>query len=300
MNSRQTSKAKWRFYLVGIMLILAVLSWRFFPTPGIFLGNFFLKPLLNGESSLHALLTKNPETITPDQLAELATLQEENERLRLFSEEEDILAGVIGRPTALPYDVLFIDKGSVEGIVLNAPVYAENDAAIGFIAAVYEHNALVALLSTPGYVSTVYVYGPNIYTTALGQGGGVTRIHVPQGVALSVGDPVVMPSLARGIYGSITAVDSVPERPEQYGYMTSAIPLSSLRFVSVGKTPLRTMSFEEARAAVDTVRRDFLLVDVPPEALIDLETGTSATTTMETLDESATSSATIEAETTTE
>lgn len=281
MNSHQTSKTKWRFYLVGILLILAVLSWRFFPTPGVLLGNLFLKPLLNGESSLHSLLSKTPEEATPDQLAELATLQEENERLRLFSEDEDILAGVIGRPTALPYDVLFIDKGSTEGIVLNAPVYAENDAAIGFIAAVYENNALVALLSTPGYVSTVYVYGPNIYTTALGQGGGVTRIHVPQGVALSVGDPVVMPSLARGIYGSISAVDSVPERPEQYGYMTSAIPLSSLRFVSVGKTPLRTMSFEEARSAVDAARRDFLQVEVPPEALIDLETGTSATTTLE-------------------
>lgn len=272
------------------MLVLAVLSWRFFPTPGIFLGNLFLKPILNGESSLHNILTKAPEKATPDQLAELATLQEENERLRLFSDDEDILAGVIGRPTALPYDVLFIDKGSQDGVVVDAPVYAENDAAIGFIAAVYEHNALVALLSTPGYVSTVYVYGPNIYTTALGQGGGVSRIHVPQGVALAVGDPVVMPSLARGIYGSISAVDSVPERPEQYGYLTSAIPLSSLRFVAVGKTPLRTMSFEEARAAVDAARRDFLQVEVPPEALIDLESGTSATTTIET----ATSSETIE------
>ncbi len=277
------------------MFILAVLSWRFFPTPGVFLGNIFLEPLLRGESSIHKLLTKEPAAATPDQLAELASLQAENERLRLFNEEEDILAGVIGRPTALPYDVLFIDKGTRDGIQVNAPVYAENDAAIGFIAAAYEENALVALLSTPGYVSTVYIYGPNIYTEAVGQGGGVTRIHVPQGVELAVGNPVVMPSLARGIYGSVSAVDSVPERPEQFGYMTSAIPLSSLRFVSVGKTPLKIMNFEEARASVEAVRRDFLQVEVPPEALINLENGTTSTTTTELVEESATS--TVEEET---
>lgn len=287
MNSRQTSKPKWRFYLAGAMFILAVLSWRFFPTPGVFLGNFFLEPLLRGESSIHKLLTKEPAAATPDQLAELTSLQAENERLRLFKEDEDILAGVIGRPTALPYDVLFIDKGSRDGVQVNAPVYAENDAAIGFVAAVYDENALVALLSTPGYVSTVYVYGPNIYTEAVGQGGGVTRIHVPQGVALAVGDPVVMPSLARGIYGSVSAVDSVPERPEQFGYMTSAIPLSSLRFVSVGKTPLKIMNFEEARASVDAARRDFLQVEVPPEAMIGLETGTTSSSTPEMIQESA-------------
>ena len=274
------------------MFILAVLSWRFFPTPGVFLGNFFLEPLLRGESSIHKLLTKEPPTATPDQLAELATLQAENEQLRLFNEAEDILAGVIGRPTALPYDVLFIDKGSRDGVQVNAPVYAENEAAIDFIVTVYDNNALVALLSTPGYVSTVYVYGPNIYTEAVGQGGGVTRIHVPQGVALTVGDPVVMPSLARGIYGSISAIDSVAERPEQFGYMTSSIPLSSLRFVSVGKTPLKTMDFEEARAAVDAARRDFLQVEVPPEALIDLEHGTSSTSTPTIIETSGTSTET--------
>ena len=275
-------------------LLLAVLSWRFFPTPGQFLGNVFLEPLLHGESALHNLVTKEPENFSVEERTELASLQEENDRLRDFSDgdEEDILAGVIGRPTALPYDVLMIDKGSADGILANAPVFAAGDAAIGFVAAVYEHNALVALLSTPGYVSTVYIYGPNIYTTAIGQGGGVTRIHVPQGVTLEVGNPVVMPSLARGIYGSITAVDSVPERPEQYGYMTSDMPISSLRFVAVGKEPLSVVNFEEAKSIVDTVRREFLMIDVPADALIDLgETSTSSATSS-----SATSTSTPEEE----
>lgn len=297
MNSRPTSKIKKQFLPLIIALVLAMLSWRFFPTPGIFLGNLLLHPLLRGESFLHGVLTKEPTDLSVEEEAELAALRAENERLRLFSDDDtdDIMAGVIGRPTALPYDVLLIDKGTADGIKEGTPVYAASDAALGFVSAVYEHSALVALVSTPGYVSTVYIYGPNIYTTAIGQGGGVTRIHVPQGVVLSVGNPVVMPSLARGIYGSITAVDSVPERPEQYGYMTSDIPVSSLRFVAVGKEPISTIDFEAAKAVVDNVRRDFLLVDVPVEELTDLE-GDAATTT----ESVATSTAEVTATTTTE
>lgn len=279
MNSRQTSKINRHFLPLLVILTLAVLSWRFFPTPGQYLGSLIFGPLLRGETAFHGLLTKEPGELGTEEVAELAALREENQRLRLFSDntDEDILAGVIGRPTALPYDVLLIDKGRSEGVSENAPVFAGSDAALGFVASVYEHSAVVALVSTPGYISTVYVYGPNIYTTAIGQGGGVTRIHVPQGVVLSVGNPVVMPSLARGIYGSITAVDSVPERPEQYGYMTSDIPLGSLRFVAVGREPIDKMDFETAKAVVDHVKRDFLLVDVPSEELIKTSEDESAT-----------------------
>lgn len=277
MNSRQTSRTKGHFLPLLLALILAILSWRFFPAPGMFLGNLVLGPLLRGESVLHGILTKDHGELNAEEVVELATLREENNKLRLFSGSDDILAGVIGRPTALPYDVLLIDRGVSDNIKEGAPVYAGSGAALGFVAAVYEHSSVVALVSTPGYVSTVYVYGPNIYTTAIGQGGGVTRIHVPQGVVLSVGDPVVMPSLARGIYGSITAVDSVPERPEQYGYMTSDIPLGSLRFVAVGKDPIDTIDFETAKTVVENVRRDFLQINVPAEALTGAASDTIAT-----------------------
>src|SRR5690606_12103526 len=151
-------------------------------------------------------------------------------------------------------------------------------------------SALVALLSTPGFTSTAYILGPNIYTTAIGIGGGVTRIHVPQGIELKTGDLVVLPSLSQGIYGRISAVDSVPERPEQYGYMTTDVPINSLRLVSVGTTPLQNMSFEEARSAGEEAKREFLMVNVPEGGLVDVESGPAtaistnevATTTEET------------------
>lgn len=233
---------------------------------------------------MRQIASAEPGELNDNQATELGYLREENESLRALlgdEEIEKISAGVIGRPTALPYDVLMIDKGEEDGIVEDAPVYAGEHTVIGFVAKVYNHSSLVALVSTPGFTSTAYIYGPNIYTTAVGIGGGVTRIHVPQGIEIEVGDPVVMPSLAKGVYGSISAVDSVPERPEQYGYVTTKLPINSLRAVAVGTRGLSVMDFEATQAVVDEAKRDFLMVDVPEGMLIDIGSSTSTATSSE-------------------
>lgn len=285
MSSRPTSKNKERrLWLPLIALALALASWHFFPLPGSLLGSLLLNPLLRGESALRYALERDAPALSADLEAELAALRAENASLRSLSAdpEERIAAGVIGRPAALPYDVLFIDKGSEDGAALNAPVFADQDTVIGFVARLYDRSALVVLVSTPGYVSTVYIHGPNIYTSAVGLGGGVTRIHVPQGVALKEGDAVVIPSLSPGVYGAITAVDSVPERPEQYGYVTTNQPISSLRFVAIGRRPLESIGFEAAQAVVEEAKRDFLSVSVPEGILIEagseLSTSTATST----------------------
>lgn len=220
---------------------------------------------------------------------EAEELKHENEQLRALlnsHETAHIAAAVVGRPTALPYDVFLIDKGAEDGIHINAPVFIDNDQAIGFIASVYPRAALVALATTPGLESTVYIYGPNIYTTAVGMGAGTLRVSVPHGVTLTVGDPVVLPSLARGLYGTISVVDSVPSRPEQYGYVSIGEPLASIRYVTVAPEAIPELTFEEAKEVVDLVREGLLTVPVPTGILIDVEstatttaTSTEATTT---------------------
>ncbi len=277
--------------MVAGVFILCLLSWRFFPTPGQWLGETLLRPLLYGETALERWTGKNDASIESHDATELQHLREENASLRaLLGDEEEprVAAGVIGRPTALPYDVLMLDKGEADGIALNAPVYARENTVIGFVVAVYAQSSLVALVSTPGFTSTVYVYGPNIYTTAVGIGGGVTRIHVPQGIALATGDLIIIPSLSKGVYGAVNAVDSVPELPEQYGYVTSDIPINSLRAVAVGARALSVVDFEAARLEIEAAKRDFLMVDVPEGVLVDID---NATTT-EAVGEAATSTET--------
>ncbi|MEX0931086.1 MAG: rod shape-determining protein MreC [Candidatus Paceibacterota bacterium] len=211
----------------------------------------------------------------------LKRMREENTSLRSLlgaTTTERIAAGVIGRPTELPYDVFLIDKGIQDGIVAQTPVYIANDQVVGFVAEVYQHTSVVTLVTTPNFVSTVYIYGPNIYTTAIGMGSGSMRVNVPQGIVLTEGDLVVIPSLDSGIYGEISVINSVPSRPEQYGYVTIDEPLTSVRYVSVGTVPLRTILFEEAKEVVDTVRTEHLSVRVPSGILVDVKSDIATTT----------------------
>lgn len=217
-------------------------------------------------------------------------LREENASLRALlgaTTTQRTAAGVIGRPTQLPYDVFLIDKGAQDGIVEQAPVYISNDQVVGFVASVYQHTSVVTLVTTPDFTSTVYIYGPNIYTTAVGMGSGSLRVSVPQGITLTEGDLVIVPSLDPGIYGEISVVDSVPSRPEQYGYVTIDESLAGIRYVSVGTIPLHTLTFEDAKEIVDSVKTDHLSVPVPSGILVEVEsaTTTSATTTATTTEE---------------
>ncbi len=213
-------------------------------------------------------------------------LSQENVTLRELlgnTEEERILAGIIGRPNQLPYDVLVIDRGSIDGVVEGAPVFAGKNSAIGVVLKVFSNSSVVELITTPGFVSSVYIVGPDIYTNAEGIGGGQLRVGVPQGIEMNVGDVVILPSIESGMYGAINYVESVPSRPEQYGYVSSSIPIASLRLVSVGRAPLEFVSFEDAQEIVENTKADFFTVQVPENILIQTDSSptTTATTTIE-------------------
>jgi len=212
---------------------------------------------------------------------QVSVLAEENKLLRSLSvEDEDrITASVVMRPSYLPYDVLLIGQGSEAGVKVGAPVYVGKHQSIGFVTAVYANTSLVILATSPGYESTVYIYGPDIYTTAIGEGGGVLKVSVPQGIPLEVGSKVIIPAFKSGVFGSISYVESVPSEPQQNGYVSMDIPLSSIRFVSIGKEVLDDVLFAEAKEVVSRAKQDFLTVPVPEGILIDTPTTTTPTST---------------------
>ncbi|MCA9361606.1 hypothetical protein KC845_03555 [Candidatus Kaiserbacteria bacterium] len=209
----------------------------------------------------------------------IRTLTQENDELRSllgYEGEERVLAGIIGRPDELPYDVLMIDRGSKDGIVEGAPVFINDSTIIGLVRSVTFQSSVVELITTPGFETTVFIIGPNIYTNALGIGGGQMKVGVPQGIQLSEGDLVVIPSITSGVYGEISFVQSEPTQPEQYGFVSTHIPLSSMRLVSVGKTPVSTISFEEAQEILKTQRQN-LLLPIPADVLVEVNATSTAT-----------------------
>jgi cell shape-determining protein MreC len=210
------------------------------------------------------------------------SLAQENEDLRSllgYEGEERILAGIIGRPSQLPYDVLMLDRGSADGVTEGAPVYINDSTVIGLVRAVTPYSSVAELITTPGFETTVYIIGPDIYTTAVGNGGGQMRVGVPQGINLTVGDLVVIPSVTSGVYGAITHIETSPTQPEQYGYVATTIPLGSMRLVSIGKTPVQPISFAEAQAILAQQKERLFVVPVPDTILIDLEATSTSTST---------------------
>ncbi len=186
--------------------------------------------------------------------------------------EERLLARVIARPNQLPYDMLMLDRGQVHGVLENAPVFLGKDQVIGFVSVVHAQTSLVTLLTTPGFVASAYVFGPNIYTETEGMGGGVLRVRVPQGILLQTHNLVMMPALDSGVYGEIAYVEAAPSQPEQYGYVRTPVPLQSLYYVSVGREPMVTHTFTDAKNLVVNVRSTLFAVAVPPGELVVPET----------------------------
>jgi cell shape-determining protein MreC len=215
-----------------------------------------------------------------DALADTSAAREENDRLReLLGMEEAgvgarIGAGVLGRPPLVPYDHLVLDRGSADGIQEGAIVYINDTTAIGAVTETYEASALATLFSTPGTETTVYVIGPDIFTTAYGEGGGTIRVRVPQGLPLREGDVVVLPSAVRSTLGTITTVRANDSAPEQYGYVHPAGSLGTLRLVSVAREPFLPPSFETLRENVEDTALTQFAVPIPADSSELWATGT--------------------------
>jgi cell shape-determining protein MreC len=211
-------------------------------------------------------------------------LEYENQELRTLLgavPEARILARVIARPNQLPYDVVMIDRGERNGVLLHAPVYTGRDQIIGFVTKVFDRTSHVTLVTTPGFEATAYVYGPNIYTTTEGMGSGVLRVRVPQGIALNETDLVIFPAIDSGVFGSIIRVETSPTKPERYGYVLADTALQSLQYVSVGRESVQTHSFAEAQAVVAETAARLFSIDVPVASLVTPETFPSGTSSDE-------------------
>lgn len=301
-NLRRTSRTKQYVILLAVGAVLVLLL-MFVPRTVSSIASYIYTPILeiqtwfanSGDNvphyfrDRHALITANQaleEQLVGSSGLErsLRRLEDENSNLRALlgattTPRDGIMAGIISMPPQSPYDVLVIDKGHYDGVREGAPVFVAHDQVVGYVSAVHDFSASVVLVSTVGLESTVYILGPNIYTTAIGEGNGILRIGVPQGIALTEGDLVVLPALYSGVFGEISEVASSPTQPEQFGYVEISIPVTSFRWVYVGTDLIITPTFDAAKRVVDAVKDDLLQVDVPAGILVEVETATTSTTT---------------------
>jgi len=191
-----------------------------------------------------AALVSEVEAVRKEQASQTGTqlsiqrLLEENMQLRALTKSgpigERLIARVLDRPNILPNDLLQIDQGSNQGVVVGAPVYNGIDGVLGLVIHVTGKYSFVDLFTSPGFLSTAYILGPNVFAPIEGVGGGIARVKLPQGVGIRVGQLVILPSISSAIYGEIVSVQNEPTQPEQYGYIAPSQAINSLLYVTVG------------------------------------------------------------------
>ncbi|MCA9354391.1 MAG: rod shape-determining protein MreC [Candidatus Kaiserbacteria bacterium] len=212
-------------------------------------------------------------------------LSEENNLLRRLlgvQGEERIAAAVIARPNELPYDLLEIDRGTKHGVAVGAPVYISEDVVIGLVVHAAETYSFVELITTPGFKATAFISGPNVVVHMEGYGGGVARVRVPQGIPITKGNLVYLPSIDPGVFGRISYVENEPTQPEQYGYITPELAISGLHYVAVGTLSQISKSTEEVDENILSIMRTSLVIDGVSAA--EIATTTASTTATSTDD----------------
>ncbi len=281
-NYRQTSHKNSRFWLAtaGVLICFGLIfPWLISTISAIVLypvhvttawvknGDGVFPNYLRGRASLVAeveslkseLATKSGTQLTINKLVE------ENMQLRGMANaagvEQRLVARVLARPNQLSYDLLQIDRGAKDGVVIGAPVYTGVDSVLGIVAYVTETYSFVDLFTSPGFESTAFIFGPNVFSPIEGMGGGVARVRLPQGVAIKEGQMVILPGVSNGIYGEIIRVENEPTQPEQYGYITPPLAMNNLLYVSVGLGSGKMKTYEEIDENIRKMLRESMKLD---------------------------------------
>jgi cell shape-determining protein MreC len=297
-NSRRSffSERRNRFALIFVGLLLA--AGFLLPTVVGFVGDIVLSPFarvalwvrespgvipvyLRERSALRADIEELQSQLdaTAAQTLTVKRLTEENIALRgVYGEglqKKRLLSRVIARPPWLAYDMIQLDKGSADGVVIGAPVFAGRDVVIGSVVETGPHHSFVELVTTAGFQSTVYLPAAKLVATMEGQGSGVARVRFAQGIRVVPGDMVIMLAYDAGVYGQVTHVENQSTQPEQYAFVTLPESLQSLRYVTIGEKPVTPPTPEQVASSTQALIADYFYIPAVTDILAPTTTATS-------------------------
>ncbi|MEX2010560.1 MAG: rod shape-determining protein MreC [Parcubacteria group bacterium] len=104
---------------------------------------------------------------------------------------EGIPAQVLVRPPKTPYDVLMIDAGEREGILVESRVLLPDGPTIGTVVEVFSYTSRVRLFTTSGERTDAIFERGNIPVELRGRGGGNFIFTLPRDAVAEVGDRIL-------------------------------------------------------------------------------------------------------------
>jgi cell shape-determining protein MreC len=174
----------------------------------------------------------------------IAILTEENIELKEFlgrtTVNNSILSTVIRKPPGSPYDTLVIDVGTDELVGVGDHVYTLGNVVIGEVVETQTHSSKVRLFSSAGQEFDVLIGKEMIEATAIARGGGDFEVILPRDSGVAVGDPVTISNIAESTFANIASIIVEPARAFSLVLFTSRVNMSTLRWVSVEKSPLNS------------------------------------------------------------
>jgi len=234
MKSRLSKKRFAGLFLVALFL-LAVFNGsvrNFF----VGAGTAVFRPFLNfGGLIINWANKGNTETKPLD----CEILKKENEELKTALSRPDkndfIFAYVESRPPQSPYDILFVDMGSENGVKNGMQVIAYNDILIGYIAETSNNSSKIKLTSFPGEETNAVLFSSNNQVIAVGKGGGNFEIKIPKSIEVNTGEKVVTIGANPMLLGMIEKIEINPSDPFQKLYFRFPFNLQELKYVAIKK-----------------------------------------------------------------
>lgn len=246
-----------RSYTKPILITLGIffIGWMFFS----FLNGAVvavISPLWQAENSFSQVFKKGLEhwqsrtELVSENLflkKRVASLELEVDSLGLSLEQErafygllgrsqvvgEVVASVITRPPQSPYDIIFVDAGSSDGVAVGFRVNLPEGPALGLVTEVFASNARVELFSTAGKKRDAVLERGSVPVVLEGRGGGNFRLRIPREVEVEVGDRIVT---GDALYSLLAVVESVSVfSTDSFKEVLARSPLNifSLRLVSI-------------------------------------------------------------------
>lgn len=154
---------------------------------------------------------------------------------RLPEDPRVVLAAVLAKPPATPYDTLVIDAGRRQGLTMGDEV-REGSVALGDIIEVEQSTSKVALFSAPGRLTGAVLGDGAISVSAHGEGGGAFRFSLPRDVPLKEGDPIFFPGTPPVFFGAVGSIEARPTGPLKTILFRSPVNTAELKWVTIVKT----------------------------------------------------------------
>jgi len=257
-HSKRRKKIPLGIIATIVVVFVAVGAHYLFPQTVSSIAHTLARPLLSAQASVSSsgFIGSIKSKVLLEQ--EVAALTQENQRLRLSlirstllqteneelsallnraEAQERVLAAVLTRPPQSRYDTFTIDIGANRSVSVGDVVLGPGDVPLGTVIEVYGGSSLVELYSSPGRVTDVRINDDERTTAqARGKGLGNFIIEMPRGIAVSVGEPIILSGITSRVLGIVGAVEVKETDPFQSVLLSSPVSMFTLRFVEVERT----------------------------------------------------------------